>query len=75
MNTERSTERVTIDIEEPIGNYLVCVEFNFEENAEAAVRLLKSKGIEAKLYELRSNDDPDDAPDGDPYYFSAGMAW
>ncbi len=51
-------ETETVKFELPItelrgGNYLVCVAFTYKESAKAALEILKSKGIEASLCELR----------------------
>ena len=81
MSTGRTTVSAMIEVpSEQIGEelFIVCVAFSYKENAEAALRLLKEKGIDASICELQppqEDEDPDDAPDGDPFYFSSGVSW
>lgn len=52
METEYITFKLPIT-EIRGGNYLVCVAFTYKESAVAALEILKQKGIEASLCELR----------------------
>lgn len=74
MKIEKTSVNAKIEVpacEVGDGLWIVAVAFRFKENAETAINMLRSSGIDASLTEIP----PEDPEDPEDPYFTFGMRW